>query len=315
MKNKLIAFATILLISISAMAQSSMTDDQVLKYLVTETQKGTSQQKMAAELLKKGVTTTQLQRVRKKAEKLREEAGKASKKDSKSQKNTKKKSKKKGAADGTNEDELLMDAAENRAQELGLEQDDSELMGESTDEIIGISEEEQRQVFGRNIFSSENLSFQAPVNIATPANYIIGTGDLVTINIWGASQESIETEVNADGHVVIDGVGPIKISGLTVTSANKLLSGKLGQFYSDCEISLTLTEARSVQVQVMGEVVTPGTYTLSSFSTAFNALYMAGGISKIGTLRDIKVYRGGKLVSAIDVYDYILNCNTKGDIR
>ena len=315
MKNKLIAFATILLISMSAMAQSSMTDDQVLKYLVTETQKGTSQQKMAAELLKKGVTTTQLQRVRKKAEKLREEAGKASKKDSKSQKNAKKKSKKKGAADGTNEDELLMDAAENRAQELGLEQDDSELMGESTDGIIGISEEEQRQVFGRNIFSSENLSFQAPVNIATPANYIIGTGDLVTINIWGASQESIETEVNADGHVVIDGVGPIKISGLTVTSANKLLSGKLGQFYSDCEISLTLTEARSVQVQVMGEVVTPGTYTLSSFSTAFNALYMAGGISKIGTLRDIKVYRGGKLVSAIDVYDYIQNGNTKGDIR
>ena len=208
-----------------------------------------------------------------------------------------------------------MDASQSRAEELGLEQGEDELVGESTEDILGITEEDQRQVFGRNIFNTKNLTFQPSTNMATPANYTIGPGDMVVINIWGASQESIETEVNADGHVVIDGVGPIKISGLTVTSANKLLSGKLGQFYSDCEISLTLTEARSVQVQVMGEVVTPGTYTLSSFSTAFNALYMAGGISKIGTLRDIKVYRGGKLVSAIDVYDYILNGNTKGDIR
>ena len=138
---------------------------------------------------------------------------------------------------------------------------------------------------------------------------------MVTINIWGASQESIEAEVSPDGYVVVDGVGPIKISGLNVTNANKLLSGKLGQFYNDCNIFLSLQEARSVQVQVMGEVVTPGTYTLSGLSKAFNALYLAGGISDVGTLRDIKVYRGGKLISSIDVYDYILNGNTNGDVR
>ena len=307
MKNKLIAFATILLISMSAMAQSSMTDDQVLKYLVTETQKGTSQQKMAAELLKKGVTTTQLQRVRKKAEKLREEAESSSKKD--------KKKDKKGKKDNKEDDELYMDASESRAEELGLEQSDDELVGESTDDILGITEEDQRQVFGRNIFNAKNLTFQPSANLATPANYTIGPGDMVTINIWGASQQTIEGEVSSDGYIVVESVGPIKLAGLSVERAKSVLRNKLGQYYSDCSIDLSLSETRSIQVQVMGEVKVPGTYTLSSLSTAFNALYMAGGISKIGTLRDIKVYRGGKNISNIDVYDYILNGNSRGDIR
>ena len=161
MKNKLIAFATILLISMSAMAQSSMTDDQVLKYLVTETQKGTSQQKMAAELLKKGVSTTQLQRVRKKAEKLRDEAKESGKKEEKKGKKNNKESE-----DG----ELGMDASQSRAEELGLNKSDEEFVGESSDDILGITEEEQRQVFGRNIFNAKNLTFQPSANLATPAN-------------------------------------------------------------------------------------------------------------------------------------------------
>ena len=304
MKNRIIAFATILFISLAAMAQSSMTDDQVLKYLVTETQKGTSQQKMAAELLKKGVTTTQLQRVRKKAEKLREEAGSSSKKD--------KKKDKKGKKD---DNELDMDASQSRAEELGLEQGEDELVGESTEDILGITEEDQRQVFGRNIFNAKNLTFQPSTNMATPANYTIGPGDMVVINIWGASQQTIEGEVSSDGYIVVESVGPIKLAGLSVERAKSTLRNKLGEHYSDCSIDLSLSETRSIQVQVMGEVKVPGTYTLSSLSTAFNALYMAGGISKIGTLRDIKVYRGGKNISDIDVYDYILNGNSRGDIR
>ncbi|MEE0119791.1 MAG: SLBB domain-containing protein [Bacteroidaceae bacterium] len=304
MKNRFIAFAAILFISMATMAQSSMTDDQVLKYLVTEAQKGTSQQKMASELLKKGVTPTQLQRVRKKAEKLRDEAESTGKKD--------KKKDKKGKKDDYN---LDMDASQSRAEELGLEQSDDELIGESTDDILGITEEDQRQVFGRNIFNAKNLTFQPSANLATPANYTIGPADMVTINIWGASQQTIEAEVSADGYIVIEGVGPIKLAGQTVERAKSALRNKLSQHYSDCSIDLSLSETRSIQVQVMGEVKVPGTYTLSSLSTAFNALYMAGGISKIGTLRDIKVYRGGKNISTIDVYDYILNGNSRGDIR
>ena len=305
MKHRIIAFATILFISLAAMAQSSMTDDQVLKYLVTETQKGTSQQKMAAELLKKGVTTTQLQRVRKKAEKLREEAESTNKKGNKKDKKNKNKE----------ENELDLDASQSRSEELGLDKNDEDFVGESSNDILGITDEEQRQVFGRNIFNAKNLTFQPSTNLATPANYTIGPGDLITINIWGASQQTIEGEVSSDGYIVVESIGPIKLAGLSVERARTVLRNKLGEHYNDCSIDLSLSETRSIQVQVMGEVKLPGTYTLSSLSTAFNALYMAGGISKIGTLRDIKVYRGGKNISNIDVYDYILNGNSRGDIR
>ena len=293
MKYRIILLTALLFSCIFAAAQSVMTDDQVLKYVVAETQKGTSQQQLAAELIKKGVTTTQLQRVRQKAEKLRKEAESGSKKKVK-----------KGTA--TEEEELFVDAAQSRAEELGLNQDEEIVDGGSQD-ILGMTEEEQRQVFGRNLFNSKKLTFQAPANLTTPANYVLGAGDQVMVNIWGASQQSIEAPITADGYVVVDGVGPIKIGGLTVERAKAVLKSKLGAYFSGCSIDLSLMEARNVQVQVMGEVEVPGTYTLSALSTAFNALYMAGGISKIGSLRDIQVFRGGKVVSVVDVYDYILN--------
>lgn len=305
MKNKLFAVLTFIILSTVSYAQTSMTDDQILKYLVTETQKGTSQQKMAAELLKKGVTPTQLQRVRKKAEKLREEA----------ENDSKKGNKKKGKNDKDDEDDLFIDAAKSRAEELGMSEEDEDALGDSSDDILGITEEDQRQVFGRNIFNVKNLTFQPSLNIATPSNYTMGAGDEVTINIWGASQQTIEAEISSDGFIVIEGVGPIKLGGLTIERAKSVLKNSLSPHYTECNIDLSLSETRSILVNVMGEVKTPGTYTLNSLSTAFNALYMAGGISKIGTLRDIKVYRGGKQISSIDVYDYILNGNSKGDVR
>lgn len=307
MNNRIAALVMALCIGLMAMAQNSMTDDQILKYLATESQKGTSEQKMATELIKKGVTPTQLQRVKKKAEKLKAEA--SAKNKSKGNSNSKQRK------DEEDEEDMFMDVAKSRAEELGMNKDEESIDASDATEVTGVTEAEQRLVFGRNIFNSKKLTFQPASNIATPANYVIGTGDKVTINIWGASQESIEAEVTSDGYVVVEGVGPIKLAGLSVADANKMLAGKLGRYYTDCDIQLSLTESRSIQVQVMGEVVNPGTYTLSSLSTAFNALYTAGGISKIGTLRDIKVYRGGKLISTIDVYDYILNGNSRGDVR
>ena len=294
MKSRILLLTALLFASIFATAQSVMTDDQVLKYVIAETQKGTSQQQMAAELIKKGVTTTQLQRVRLKAEKLRKEAESSAKKQTKKSTST------------STEEDILVDAAQSRAEELGLNQDDEIVDGGSQD-ILGITEEEQRQVFGRNIFNSKKLTFQAPANLTTPANYVLGAGDQVMVNIWGNSQQTIESPITSDGYIVVEGVGPIKVAGLTVDRAKAVLRSKLGAYYSGCSIELSLMEARNVQVQVMGEVEVPGTYTLSALSTAFNALYMAGGISKIGSLRDIKVFRGGKVVSVVDVYDYILN--------
>lgn len=318
MKLRLFALLATLFFCTSMMAQNSMTDDQVLKYIATETQKGTSQQKMAADLLKKGVTPAQLQRVKKKAEKLKDDASKKSTTDNTSSTSNKKSSKKSlvdQSKEVDQETEMFMDPSQQRLRELGQTGNEDDYLGEDREEVLGLGEEEQRQVFGRNIFNAENLTFQPPTNIATPANYTMGAGDLVTINIWGASQQTIEAEISADGFIVVENIGPIKLSGLTVDKARSVLVNKLGQYYSDCTIDLSISETRSITVQVMGEVETPGTYTLSSLSTAFNALYSAGGISKIGTLRNIKVYRGGKEISAIDVYDYILNGNSKGDIR
>lgn len=283
----LLAFA--LFASLSVFAQSSMTDDQVLKYVVTETQKGTSQQQIATELIKKGVTTAQIQRVRQKAEALKKHANSGKK--------------------GNNE------TAEIRAEETGLEHEEEEVIETSSQEVSGLTEKEQRQVFGRNIFSSKKQTFQSSPNLATPANYVLGAGDHLLINIWGTSQKSFETSITSDGYVVIEEVGPIKLAGLTVERAKTALKTKLSKFYNGCDIDFSVTEVRSVQVQVMGEVNNPGTYTLSSMSSAFNALYMAGGISKIGSLRNIQIFRGGKVVGAIDVYDYILNGKASDNIR
>lgn len=277
-----LAFLIAFCFSLLAEAQVAMTDEQVLRYVVEETQKGTSQQQMASELIKKGVTAAQLQRVRKKAEKLKKQEGAKS-----------------------------VDAARLRAEEVGAVVDENE----EGPEFFELTEDEQQQVFGRNIFRSKKLTFEASANLTTPANYVLGIGDKLLINIWGATQNSFETVITADGYVVIASVGPIKLAGLTVERAKAVLKSKLGAYYGGTNIDFSLVDVRSVQVQVMGEVVTPGTYTLSGLSSAFNALYKAGGISEIGSLRDIKVYRNGKVVSTIDVYDFILHGNSAENVR
>lgn len=277
-----LAFLIAFCFSLLAEAQVAMTDEQVLRYVVEETQKGTSQQQMASELIKKGVTAAQLQRVRKKAEELKKQEGTKS-----------------------------VDAAQLRAEEVGAVDDENE----AGPDFVELTEDEQQQVFGRNIFRSKKLTFEASANLTTPANYVLGVGDKLLINIWGATQNSFETVITADGYVVIASVGPIKLAGLTVERAKAVLKSKLGAHYGGTNIDFSLVDVRSVQVQVMGEVATPGTYTLSGLSSAFNALYKAGGISEIGSLRDIKVYRNGKVVSTIDVYDFILHGNSAENVR
>ncbi len=294
MKHRIISLAAVLVIGITCYAQSSMTDDQVIEFVKSESEKGTSQQGIVTALLKKGVSSAQLQRVRRKAEQM-----KAS-----------------GATSTDVAKSIQVNRTEYRKEETGAESSATENVIESQDiSIAETTDEEQRKVFGREIFNNKNLTFSPSNNIATPNNYIMGPGDQVIINIWGASQQTISETISPDGYIVVSGVGPIKLAGLSVGSAKSTLRSKLSQYYRDSNIDLSLGDIRSIQVQVMGEVVAPGTYTVSSLSSAFNALYMAGGINKIGTLRDIRVYRSGRLVSSVDVYDYLLNGNTRGDIR
>lgn len=153
------------------------------------------------------------------------------------------------------------------------------------------------------------------MNIATPQNYRLGPGDAVFIDIYGASQKTVQSTVSPDGTVTIEGYGPVNVSGMTVSQANAHLRSTLGSRYSSSQIKLTVGQTRTIMVNVMGEVKTPGTYTLSAFATVFHALYMAGGTNDLGTLRNIKVYRQNRLVTVVDIYDYILNGKLTGNVR
>ena len=264
----------------SLMAQS-MTDEQVLTYVTEETQKGTSQSAIVSYLVRKGVTTAQLQRVRRKAERLKAEQQAAEKGQ---------------LATPTSNTEL-------RQKEIGISGDvvSADSTSNAKDLTKEMDEMNARKVFGRNIFNTENLTFAPAQNIATPANYVLGAGDEVVINIWGASQQTVQQTVSADGYIVIPNVGLVRLAGLTVSKAKATLKEKLGKSYGDSHFELSVGGIRSLQIQVMGEVVRPGTYTLSSLSSAFNALYAAGGINELGTLRDIRVFRHGQKIATIDV--------------
>ncbi|MBQ5379911.1 MAG: SLBB domain-containing protein, partial [Paraprevotella sp.] len=174
---------------------------------------------------------------------------------------------------------------------------------------------EKTQVFGRNLFNNELLTFEPAMNIPAPADYVLGAGDQVIIDVWGASQMTFDNVISPEGFIVVEGVGRIKLAGLTLAEADKYVNGVLGEHYNGSSIGLSIGETRNVKVEIVGEVMAPGSYTMSAFSTLFNALYMAGGISDLGSLREINVYRNGKSVSKIDVYDYIVNGNNVGNVR
>ena len=303
----------------------SMSDDQVVRYVMEQQEKGKDQQYIVSQLLQKGVTVDQLRRIRKKYEAEQKQpgaldlTGTTQPKSGTSRLRTNK--------EKTRDERQKQNGYMVRSRREIKDGEDKTLKGQQLNEEIGFMyidsliyyrnyfKEDDRQVFGRNIFNNEMLTFEPSMNIPTPANYRLGAGDAVIIDVWGASQTTFEGTVSPDGTVTIEGVGPLALAGMTVKEANEYVKKQLGRFYANSNITLTVGETRSIQVQVMGEVMVPGTYTLSALSSAFNALYAAGGISEIGTLRDIKVFRQGRVVSTIDVYDYILNGNTKGDIR
>ena len=303
----------------------SMSDDQVVRYVMEQQEKGKDQQYIVSQLLQKGVTVDQLRRIRKKYEAEQKQpgaldlTGTTQPKSGTSRLRTNK--------EKTRDERQKQNGYMVRSRREIKDGEDKTLKGQQLNEEIGFMDidsliyyrnyfkEDDRQVFGRNIFNNEMLTFEPSMNIPTPANYRLGAGDAVIIDVWGASQTTFEGTVSPDGTVTIEGVGPLALAGMTVKEANDYVKKQLGRFYANSNITLTVGETRFIQVQVMGEVMVPGTYTLSALSSAFNALYAAGGISEIGTLRDIKVFRQGRVVSTIDVYDYILNGNTKGDIR
>ncbi len=324
MIKKLLFIASLMLLPQIVFAQT-MTDEQVIQYVQQQMEKGADQKTIVTNLLKKGVTTEQMRRVRKKYQAEQEQLGAkdlTGQNMNKSPNRLRTERQEAGEKSQMQNQYMIRSQMRTNNRNYGTMDDRiAEMSGEvgffDIDSLIYYQNyfKDESQVFGRNIFNNQMLTFQPNMNMATPANYRLGAGDEVIIDVWGASQETFEGTISPDGTVTIEGVGPCKIGGMSVSEANNYLKGRLGQFYSGSSIQLTVGGTRSIQVQVMGEVFMPGTYTLSSLSTAFNALYASGGINEIGTLRDIKVYRQGRLISTVDVYDYLINGNSRGDVR
>ena len=292
MKKIWILFFFALLAAGGANAQA-MSDDEVISYVKNAVNQGKSQQTIYKELVARGVSTSQLQRIKDKYEQQKENA----------------------VANKTNKD---VDT-----QRVNPEQAEDKAPAQSNDMNVD-GPEEGIKVFGRDIFRTANLTFEPSMNIATPVNYRLGPGDQLQIEVWGASETNITQKVTPDGYISIPNVGPVNVNGLTVQAATNRIKAKLSQIYSgmassnvnlSTHVKVSLGQIRTIQVNIMGEVARPGTYALSSFSTVFHALYKAGGMSKMGSLRNIKVVRGGRTVATVDVYDYIINGRSHSDIR
>ena len=325
MKNiRCFAFALCVMLTWGvAVNAQSMSDEQVMQFVVTEYNKGTSQSQIVTKLMQKGVDINQIRRVRQKYERQAKNGGLGIKditgeeaSDNRLRTNNAKDKKQSGGQMQTQK-ELSLDAnkkyTEDNPDFVGMHDELGVILPDSL--LDSMKEQGGRKVFGRDIFNNKELTFEPNMNIATPQNYRLGPGDAVFVDIYGASQKSIQATVTPDGTIVLEGFGPVDVSGLTVAQANARLKATLGARYSSSKIRLTVGQTKTIMVNVMGEVMAPGTYTLSAFASVFHALYMAGGTNDIGTLRNIKVYRNNKLVTTVDIYDYILNGKLKGNVR
>lgn len=266
-------------------AQTAMTDQQVLEYVKEGIRQGKEQKQLASELARKGVTREQAERVKA----LYEKQNKT-----------------------------------NLPTMQGTDQNEARLREETKDETSSLLEDQpdarelaqEERVFGRNIFNTRNLTFEPNNNMATPPNYRLGPGDEIIIDVWGASQATIRQTISPEGTINLQELGPIYLNGMTVENAGNYLKAELGKIYSNekNQMQVTLGNSRTIQINVMGEVVQPGTYALSAFSTVFHALYRAGGVNNIGSLRNVQLVRNGRRIAFVDVYEFIMQGKIKDDI-
>lgn len=343
MKKYVIYLFLFMFLPLAAMAQSSMTDQQVMQFIVKEHNSGKSQSEIVTKLMQRGVDISQIRRVRNKYERQMKQGGLGNVSDNTTGKDESRLRTNNGnPRELTKRDDYGKEATQKASQyssmRLKAERDrkykntydetDEEFMdyqremfelvpdtAQMLEQLLAERDALKKKVFGRDIFNNQELSFEPNMNIATPQSYVLGPGDAVFVDIYGASQKSEQCTVSPEGEITIEGFGPVHVGGLTVDQANRRLRSTLGARYSSSKVKLSVGQTRTIIVNVMGEVKTPGTYTLSAFATVFHALYMAGGTNDIGTLRNIKVYRNNRLITTVDIYDYILNGKLTGNVR
>ena len=333
----MIVCAVMLVLTAQSQTTSSksggMTDEEVIAFVVKERQTGTSDAQIVTKLMQNGVDIAQIRRIK---EKYQSSNGKNSVIGEANFERSRMNNGKTREEARTKKSDLTLPEGMDIGQvnmfggmsgigsitsnstynEIMMAQYMDDFEVDSMSMLRAMLEEQRKKViFGHDFFNNEEMSFEPNMNMATPKDYRLGPGDAVFIEVYGASQRTIEGTVSPDGEITIEGFGPIQVSGLTVSQANSKLRSTLGSRYQNSRINLTVGQTRTIMVHVMGEVNYPGTYTLSAFASVFHALYMAGGISDIGTLRNIKVYRHNKLVTTVDIYDYMLNGKLSGNIK
>lgn len=300
-----IVFSFLVLMPCTATAQSTMTDQQVLEYVKKGMASGKKQNDIVKELALKGVDRAQAARVKKLYEAQMAEGEKNKEKTKETTLNDRQ--------HVLNEDYKLEEELDENLTKNKKEEDLNKDLLLKGDTI---------EVFGRNVFRNNRLSFTPNINMPTPRNYVLGPGDEVIVDIFGANQTTIRSIISPEGYINVDILGPIYLSGKTIESANSFLKNKLSQIYEglnggeeQTDIQISLGQVRSIQVSIIGEVPNPGTYQVSSLATVFHAMFQAGGVKEPGTVRDIKVVRNNKTVASVDIYDFLVNGTRKNDIR
>lgn len=283
---KRILLALMLAVFTCGQVSAQMSDEEVAQFVLEQHEAGKSQASILIELQRKGVKKEQLLRLKEQYEAAQAGGG----------------AKQSGSSSAAG-DRVRKSNGANLIKQV-----------EENNTIVTDVVSDTKEIFGHDIFKNEKLSFEPNMNIATPANYILGPGDEVLIDIYGISQSSKKYAISPEGTIIVEKIGPVTLAGLNAEQAQDKINSKMGPHYQGSSITLTIGQTRTVVVNILGEVVNPGTYTLSAFSTVFNALYLAGGITQIGTLRNIKVSRGGRIISKVDVYDYILNGKLTGNV-
>lgn len=294
-------------------AYAQMSDDQVMQFIASETKAGTSQSQIVTKLIQRGVQIDQIRRLRNQYDKQISSSGMSNAADGAVKMAS---DRMEGNSDGTTSQDL------NTAKRGTT----GEVYSDASDEVRDVERDVQatqgatptttgKRVFGRDIFRQANPSFQPNVNMPIPPTYVLGPGDQLVIDIYGASQQTIIHTISPEGTITIGGYGPVYLSGLTVEAAQKKLRGTIGSRYQSSSLQVTVSNTRTIQIDILGEVRAPGTYRLSAFANVLYAVYRAGGTSSLGTLRSIKVYRNGEVVAEIDLYDYILNGRLSGNIN
>lgn len=293
------ALLVLLLVLLSpSPARAQMSDEAVAKYVLEARRSGKGDRQISRELLARGVTPAQVERLKQRYEESQ-------------------------GGGTTSADQSVAGQRRERYRDSS----DALTAGslDAVDATVSDPTEgaaNPREVFGRNVFRSRTLTFEPNESQATPEDYRLGPGDEVIVDIWGENERSLRQEISPEGNIMIEQVGPVYLSGLSIKEADGKLRGIFGQLYAGVsgenptsEIRVTLGRLRTIQVNVLGEVSTPGTYRLSPFSTVFHALYRAGGVSPIGGLRDIRVMRGGREAARLDLYSYLLEGRRDDDIR